>query len=512
MQGRIYRELGPIKARQRGMALLRSAAWGLLASSAVGIGVSVYQRYLGVGLNPRLATAAIALLAGPLLGALFALARGRGWHQAAAAVDAHYHLKDRTATALEFVARPHEAAIRELQVQDAVEHLATIEPKAVVPYRMPRALPWAALLLAACALVGALPLAPTPAKAGPAAPREHIVAAADDYLSENNLKEIDELAKAERDPKIEKLIEQLRQKVEEMKQAGVDEREAMATISEMQAAIAQEQAQLNTGLVDGQLQSLGNAMTPASALEAAGQALAEAKFDKAAEELEKLETADIELDRKEAKAVEEKLKQVAEEAGEAGLGQLGEAAGELAEGVKGGGQSGKFKKATKDLAKQTKSHARRRKIKKLLEQELDKLAEAKNKCNYNSMVKGKQKQKSTSPSSNFGMTTSGNELGEKTSMLSKREIKEITGEEGDGASEMETTHTPEGRQTAARGYKDAYKKAMKATEAVLDSEPIPLGHRQTIRRYFESIRPSNGDDPKDAKPAPAKESSVPAAE
>jgi len=205
-------------------------------------------------------------------------------------------------------------------------------------------------------------------------------------------------------------------------------------------------------------------------------------------------------------------KQVAEEAGEAGLGQLGEAAGELAEGVKGGGQSGKFKKATKDLAKQTKSHARRRKIKKLLEQELDKLAEAKNKCNYNSMVKGKQKQKSTSPSSNFGMTTSGNELGEKTSMLSKREIKEITGEEGDGASEMETTHTPEGRQTAARGYKDAYKKAMKATEAVLDSEPIPLGHRQTIRRYFESIRPSNGDDPKDAKPAPAKESSVPAAE
>jgi hypothetical protein len=28
---------------------------------------------------------------------------------------------------------------------------------------------------------------------------------------------------------------------------------------------------------------------------------------------------------------------------------------------------------------------------------------------------------------------------------------------------------------------------------VLDSEPIPLGHRQTIRRYFELIRPEQGD-------------------
>jgi hypothetical protein len=33
------------------------------------------------------------------------------------------------------------------------------------------------------------------------------------------------------------------------------------------------------------------------------------------------------------------------------------------------------------------------------------------------------------------------------------------------------------------------------SEAVLDSEPIPLGHRQTIRRYFELIRPQNSDLP-----------------
>ena len=31
------------------------------------------------------------------------------------------------------------------------------------------------------------------------------------------------------------------------------------------------------------------------------------------------------------------------------------------------------------------------------------------------------------------------------------------------------------------------------TEAALNSEPIPLGHRQTIRAYFELIRPQ-GDE------------------
>jgi hypothetical protein len=35
------------------------------------------------------------------------------------------------------------------------------------------------------------------------------------------------------------------------------------------------------------------------------------------------------------------------------------------------------------------------------------------------------------------------------------------------------------------------------SEAVLESEPIPLGHRQTIRKYFELIRP-NHDEAKEA--------------
>src|SRR5260370_42313625 len=100
-------------------------------------------------------------------------------------------------------------------------------------------------------------------------------------------------------------------------------------------------------------------------------------------------------------------------------------------------------------------------------------------------------QKSNSPSQDWGAGISGNVFGNRTNLKTNHEIKEITGTPGDGPSEMETTHSPEGRQVAGRSYKEAYQKYRKMSEAVLDSEPIPLGHRQTIRKYFELIRPQN---------------------
>ncbi|MBX6312116.1 MAG: hypothetical protein IRY99_04235 [Isosphaeraceae bacterium] len=489
MGRRIYHELRPIRRRQQAVYLLHNAGWGLLGSSLLGVVLGIYRWAAQVELSWALGL--VILVAGPVLGLLVGLAQRRTWHMAASAVDRHYDLKDRTTTALDFLARPDAGPLHELEIQDAIEHLKGIEPSAVVPFRVPRSLPLSAAALALATLLIAWPLATPKAKAGPSKPLPQVLEQA--KTLEEDLKQLDELAKKERDPELEKLLNELKLKVEELKQPGVDERAALAKLSEMQAAIAHQQAQYNTGLVDGQLQSLGAAMTPAEALEAAGQALQEAQFDKAAQELEKLE--DPQIDRKEAKAVEEKLKQVAKEAGDAGLGQLGDAASELAEGVK--GNKGKFLKATKTLAKLTKVHSRRRKLNQLLAAECDRIGECKSNCQRNSLVRGKKPEKSTSPKNTLGLTTSGNVLGDRTNILAKRNVQTVTGEAGEGPSEVETTHSPEGRQFAARGYKEAYQRALKKSEAVLDSEPIPLGHRQTIRRYFESIRPQNEteDDP-----------------
>jgi hypothetical protein len=489
MRDQIHDRLRPVVRRQSRLTLLRGLAYGLLTGSALGVAIGVGKWLTGRPVPPLLAVAVLVL--GPLVGCLLAALRRRGWHDAALAVDAHHRLKDRTVTALEFVTRPQSDALHHLQVADATEHLAAVEPRAIVPIRVPRTLPLGVgLLLIAIALL-AWPLSSKPARAGLTPAPDHIVAQAEKI--QEDLKELDELAKQQPDSELKDLVKELQKKAEEMKQPGVDTKEALAKLSEMQAAIAAQQAQFNLGLVDGQLQSLGDAMVPADALEAAGQALQEGKFEQAVKELEKLDAPP--LDRKEAKAVEEKMKQVAKQMGEVGLGQMGESASELADGIK-GGHKGQFQKGAKGLARLTKGHGQRKKILEILDKELEKLSECKGQCQSDKLVRARIKEKSNSPSERAGASISGNLDGEKTALGSKRNIKEITGQPGDGPSEMETTHSPEGRQSAARGYRETYQKYRKMSEAVLDSEPIPLGHRQTIRRYFELIRPQNASSEK----------------
>src|SRR5262249_57173744 len=102
--------------------------------------------------------------------------------------------------------------------------------------------------------------------------------------------------------------------------------------------------------------------------------------------------------------------------------------------------------------------------------------------------------KSNNPSSNWGRGISGNVDGDKTKLASKRNDQQITGTPGgEGDSDVETTASPEARQQASREYKERYHKFKKESDAVLEGEPIPLGHRQMVKKYFELIRPSNAD-------------------
>ncbi len=495
MQETVYGVLAPVWRRQRAAFALRLMAYGLLIGSLAGLAFGFYGWRYGSPLSLAETIAAV-IAAGPVLALLCGLAGflwRRGIHDAAVAVDQHYRLKDRSATALEFLTKPTPTTLQTLQIADAVDHMRRVDPRQVVPLRRPRSLAYALGLWVAAAGIGValwlFPLVNSSVEAGPAEVPQHILAEAERL--QESLQDLEEIAREEENKELEQLVEQLRKKTEEMKQPGIDEREALAKLSEMEAAIQAQQAQYNSAVVDGQLQSLGTAMSAAAALEGAGKALEECKLDKAAQELEKLD--DPKLERKEAKVVEEKLKKVAKEMGDVGLGQLSGAVSDFADSVKGG--KGKGKKATKVLAKEVKNQARRRRINDLLDGELANLKEGKSNLQNNSLVKGKRPYKSTSPSSTFGAETSGNVQGEKTNLLGQRNNVDITGTPGEGPSDVETTASPEARQQARRGYKDVYKKYRKMSDAVLDSEAIPLGHRQTIRRYFELIRPQNGDMP-----------------
>lgn len=486
MERAIYARLALVRRRQQALFVFWLAAQGLLLGALTGVVLAAGRWLAGWSIAP-LAIAAV-LLAGPVAGALVGLLLRRTWHSAARAVDAHYRLKDRAVTALAFLSKPARTPLDDLQMEDAARHLAGIEPSRVAPWRWPRSLPVGAALLCVAVALLVWPSGPRSVEAGVPQPLEQILAVADDL--QEDLNEFQDLAQHEENPELEKLVELLREKVAEMKEPGVDVREALAKLSEMQSAVQAQQAQYNVELVDAQLESLGSGLSLSQALAEAGKSLVEGQFDRAAEELEKLEEPPLE--RKEAKAVEEQMKKSAQQMGEVGLGSLADATSEMAEGMKGG--KGKFKSGARRVAKEVRKHQRRRKINDLLMGELNRLADAKSNCQNSSLTRGKRPQKSTSPSETFGLSTSGNVRGDKTDLLANKNLQQVSGAVSDeGASEVETTHSPEGRQQAARGYRESYQKYRRMSESVLDSEPIPLGHRQTIRKYFELIRPDQNE-------------------
>jgi hypothetical protein len=175
---------------------------------------------------------------------------------------------------------------------------------------------------------------------------------------------------------------------------------------------------------------------------------------------------------------------------EAGLADLSTATTELSESLE---DAGTTQSALKKLSNLARAQGRRRRIHDLLALQARKLGECKSNCQNNSTARFRLRKKSDTPSSNWGMGTSGNTDGDKTKLDSARKREQVQGQMGEGDAETETTHMPEGRQTAARTYREQYQKYRRMTEAALNSEPIPLGHRQTIRRYFELIRPQ-GDE------------------
>jgi hypothetical protein len=412
------------------------------------------------------------------------LVRGRSAQVAAAAVDQQYGLKDRVLSAIDFIRRGQPTALHALQVADAEKHIAGLDPRRVAPFRLPVTLPYALGALALALGLLFWPRAGT-VQAKPAEPLDVVLAAAD--LAEESLEDLQEAAQKENDPKLKELVQKLTETIQDMKLPGVDTKEALAKLSEMQAAIAAQQAQFNVGLVDAQMQALGEAMASTQALEGAGQALQQGKYDKAAEQLEKVEPK---FDRKETKTLKEKLAQAAKAMEDAGLSDLSTATTELLDSLD---EEASAQGACKKLGNLARGQGRRKRITDLLTLSNAKLGECKGNCNKNSTAKIRLKKKSEKPTSNWDMGISGNTDGDKTKLDSDHKREQVQGQMGEGASEAETTHMPEGRQTAARAYREQYRKYRRMTEAALDAEPIPLGQRETIRRYFELIRPQ-GDE------------------
>lgn len=480
---RIRESVKAVHQRRQQQWMWQCVSRGLVASGVVGCLIGI-ARLACEGSFPILWVAG-SLAAGPILGFLYSLLRPCRIQQAAVEIDQSCGLKDRVVTAIDFLDKQADSPIRQLQIEDAESRIASINPENIAPIVAPRS--WAVgLSLAALALVIGV-LSGPPNKVVAAAVANNVVTRQALRVDES-LEELKKFNDETFDPEIKKLLEELAEKIDELKQAEVDPKEALARLSEMEAALHEQQDKLNQQDVEAALQEIGKAISLDESLSAAGNAMAESKLDEAAEELRKLDMP--KLDQKTEKAIKEKLEKAMQNASNGVQRQLKTAVTQMSEGMCSGNRS-KFQEGANGLASECKKQGRRKKLSDLLRKQCQCLSECKGECECECKSTAQSKKRG---GKNWGLASSGNDPGDKTGKFKTGPKMQIKGKESEsGDVEVETIQSNEQQQQASRRYREKSDKYEQLAESVLSSEPIPLGHRQTIRRYFEMIRPQ-GDE------------------
>lgn len=405
---------------------------------------------------------------------------------AAQRIDSYYAMKDRIITALEF--ESNDDPVRQMQVADARQHLRQVRSEDCVQihHNRPALLSSGAMAIVAFGIlffVESRRVEPTID-----APLAIAVQQAS-MLRETMLPELEEVRDlATENPELDELAKKLEEIVEELETEAIDETDMMAKLSEMEQAIAEMQSAMQLEMTAAQMKNLSEAMMSSEAMKRAAAAMQEEKYEEASEKLEAIDPSS--MTDKERRAVSDDMKKFLSKLSPGQKGKLSEAVGEIQEGLE-KKNDGQCKDGLCKLAGLCKSQGNCKKIGQCMACQLNRLAQCKSECRGACEKNGGDKvAKSESPSQSWGKGASGNPNdGKATDLQASRREEQLSSVQGDGPSESEVIEAPEGEQSAARAFAQRYQKFRSQAEAVLDTEPLPLGHRETVRQYFENIRP-----------------------
>lgn len=481
----LTRTLEVFRRRQRLQVVWRGASQGLQAGAVAGCVTAAGM--LISDLRCPLWLPAVLSGGGCLAGVLWGAGRGVSLRQTARWLDASCGLKNRLETALQFVEGAAADAIRVLQVEDAMQCVLRLNPEVLVPLRTPREWNRGVILTAAGVLVSLVSLAPV----RPVVP-DTVNAVLEEQSSglQRELQSLEEFQQQQPDTDLKRLLESMNQNLQEMAEPGTTPREAFARLSEMEASLQEMQKRISESGTLESMKAIGEAMSLAEEMSKAGKALASGDLQRAEAELSKLGAP--KLDRQTERAITDKLRQQQQQqpsAQEPATSKaVAEAAGRMAEGLE-SGDSQKFQEGTRGLASEARRMANQQKLTELLQQQAMNLAQAKSdvESQARQVAQGQGK-----GGKKAGKGTAGNPQGAETgSRTAGRELR-LSGENsGTGEAETEKSQGEQQEQVAEREYRQNVEKFEALSETALESELIPPGQKQLIRRYFQLIRPSS---------------------
>ncbi len=480
----LLQKLATFRRRLQLRRLWQWASVGLLtgatASCAVALGMLTVGHRSPLWLPPALS------LSATLGGLLLALRQPVRLTYTARWVDEQFGLKDRLETGIRFLTQTELNAVQRLQIEDATRHLEAINPDQVVRLKTPQN--WnRGLVLSAAAILLTI-LSPAAVKLTTAQQVDPVLMEQSNKLQED-VQKLQEFQKEQQDTNLKQLLDSMNRNLQELSKAGTTPREAFARLSEMESSLQQLQKQIIDPATAEQLKEIGEAMSLSADMSGAGKALAAGDLKKADAELSKLSAPS--LDRQTQRAVTEKLKQVQKGSEESGKSRVtGEAAGKLAEGLE-SGDAQKFQEGTKGLASEARRLANQKQLSELLQQQALSLAQARSEVESEArnVAQGQGK-----GGKKAGKGTAGEPQGDKTAQRAAGKELRITSENtGMGETDTEKTEGEQQEQIAEREYRQNAEKFEALSEAALESEPIPAGQKQLIRRYFQMIRPKSED-------------------
>jgi len=480
----IKQRVRSVQVRQQRQWLWQCVSAGLLAGGIIGTSAALI-RILTQGAYSWMWVVA-AVLAPVIVAGCVAVVRSSSLQLAARTIDSKCGLKDRTQTALQFLASTaDDSALRRLQIEDAENHLQSVDPVLVAPIHAPRSWGWGILMVVTAFVLSIFAGQPERTYA---ATEINTVVSSQAERAASGLEELEQFQLEQNDPDLEKVLKELARQVTALKMPGLHPKEALAKLSEMEAALQEMQQQVAESSVESQLQEAGEALSLAEAMAAAGQALANGEMEKAVEELNKLDMP--ELDRNTEKTISEKLEKIQNTMSQSGKNKsLKESLKKVSEGLSSDNKN-KFQDGKKGLADECSKQGQKKKLSDLLKKQYQCLSDCKSECEKECRSQAQSNKKGGQKAGKG----SADLAGDKTAQQKTGSDMKLLGQDsGTGDSDVETEKGPEQEQEAVRQYRQNVDKYEALSESVLESESIPPGHRQTIRRYFEMIRPSAGE-------------------
>ncbi|MDR0327311.1 MAG: hypothetical protein LBI05_03335 [Planctomycetaceae bacterium] len=474
MQRRFRRPVNAVRFRQWIQRTLNYAAWGLFLAAIV------------VLVSPILAGA--ILFASVLLG----LIRSHSFLRATRMIDQHYHLHDRILTAIDLLRRKDRTLMEQLQIDDTAEHIPDIQPQDVYPIRLPKMVLLAAAVLAVDLTILYGNLFPTAKSTEPVI---QLMEVEDPAQLDEIVAQTEELIQTHPDEAaLKNLVKKLDTLWDKFDLKTMNIKESLATISEMEDAFQSARESLQLETMEESIQELAKTLELADQTAPIGKSLEKGDFHEAAMEMKKMDAETMEsLTQAERKAMAEQMQTIADNAEQRNQNSLHDAAQDMSDALE-NNDGEQYKSAADALANEVEKHGVRQDIGKDLAKQQMALGmlKAESGSGPGNMSGGEGVEKTDQASQTWGMGAAGNpNEGKETDLQGERQRETLTGaltEEGDSLTEtIESRETAEA--TSLVQYREQYKQYQKISEAVLDAEPIPLGQRQVIRRYFESIRP-----------------------